>query len=118
MCRFTRIFWKVFLDNILPKNGVLVKEFVLQYFAMFVFLTRPIAIRCATNIMMSLAFKLIHLLSHECAFNGLPADSHWFVHNCFFFFNFHLFDALFHNMEHANGPVVMSQNFCAQMPVS
>ena len=63
---------KVFLDNTLPKNGVLVKEFVLQYFAMFVFLTSPITIRCATNILMSLAFKLVHLLSRECAFNGLP----------------------------------------------
>ena len=73
MCRFTRIFWKVFLDNILPKNSVLVKEFELQYFAMLVFLTSPITIRYATNILMSLAFKLVHLLSHECAFSGLPA---------------------------------------------
>ena len=30
-------------------------------------------IRCATNILMSLAFKFLHLLSHECAFHGLPA---------------------------------------------
>ena len=73
MCRFTRIFWKVFFDNILPKNGVLVKEFVLQYFAMFGFLTSPITIRCATNILISLAFKSGHLPSHECNFNGLPA---------------------------------------------
>ena len=44
---------------------------------------------------MSLAFKLLHLLSHGCTFNGLPAlenniDSDWFVHN-FSFFKFHLF---------------------------
>ena len=69
---------------------------------------------------MSLAFKSVHLLSHECAFNGLPAwenniDSHWFAHNFLFFFQFHLFDALFHDMEHPNGPLVMSQNFYAQM---
>ena len=73
MCRFTRIFWKEFLDNILPKNGVLVKELVLQYFAMFGFLTSPIIIRSATNILMSLAFTSLHLLSCECTFNELPA---------------------------------------------
>ena len=112
---------RVFLDNILPKNSVLVKEVVLQYFAMFGFLTSPITVRCATNILMSLAFKLLHLLSCKCAFNELPArENNTVIGLCtiFHFFNFHLFGAPISQYGTPKWSSSDITEFCAQIPAS
>ena len=84
------------------------------------FLTSPIGIRCATNILMSLAFKLGHLLIVNVLsmdyLHGRITYTVIGLHIIFcFFFNFHLFNAIFHSMEHPNGPLVMSKNFYVQM---